>query len=560
MDLKLISPDRNGGEETRDARTGHGGRDPKYGGTMTSATRSLCTGAYLDHKFRTRVLREVYSEGRRALAPSYGFDAIPVLLHCRRARDWIVARDILLCACLGLSLLTGTLNTGGVALLLILWAVATSMGWLIRVAVGFDRERRVSARAQAIFGFAGFSTLLIWVLASALPGTLEILMQLSNEILLTGEIPQPWFGLGELNPPSNTAISVVVLLMFAVAAMEALQRQMSLERLMQDNPWRSGLRRRRLATFAECQAGNVTMYSGFSPFIGAGQELRTWSFALRMVRASQSSWFAQGGRARPPSAGEAADGHDELLFKVDDLIAHLREQLGALAIKSEPRLALPGLTIRDHVFQASEGAGRLTHTMDPATVSDIIADPTRAARHYLTCQVRSWDGEVVTTVFVHVALQGRTLYLEFSAWMLPPTRVEYQLLRDPRNTEPGARLDAVGRALITLPRRATGPLPGCHAAAGRGGRTGPGSVRRHSVSAVSASSSPSNSTNTAAWSRSAMPSVTASAAVALPATDTNVCARRRGIERCCSSDRAVTPSASSCWVARTSSRSEVGVR
>ncbi|NKE60293.1 hypothetical protein FXN61_27235 [Lentzea sp. PSKA42] len=358
--------------------------------------------------------------------------------------------------CLALSLLTGTLNTLGVVLLLILWALVTYLAWLSRVVIGLDRERRVSARAQAVLAYAGFSTLFVWVLTSALPATLEILTQLSQVILITGDIPQPWFGLGELDPPSDTAIVLLVLLMFAVVAMEALQRQLALEQLARGNRWPLGLRRRRLATFAERQAGNVTMYSGLSPFVGAGQELRTWSFALRMVRAGQPPWFAEAGRQRQAPVRAVTEENGELLFKVEDLIAHLRKQLSMLSIESEPRLVLPGLTVQDHVFQAAEGAGSLTHTMDPSAVSGIIADPTTAARHYLTCQVRSWDGEVVTTVFVHVAVQGRTLYLEFSAWMLPPTQAGYQLLRDPRRTEPGARLDAVGQALTTLPRLVVG--------------------------------------------------------------------------------------------------------
>lgn len=414
---------------------------------MTSATRSLCTGAYLDRKFRARVLREVYSESRRALAPSYGFDAVVVLLHCRRARDWVVARDVLLCACVGISLLSGFVNTVGVAFLLTLWAVAVYLARLLRTAVGLDRERRVSARGQAILGFVGFYLLILWGLTSAFPAFLDILAQLSNEILITGDIPQPWFGLGEQAPPSDVAIVLLVLLMFAVAVAETLLRQLALERLARDAHWRAGIRRRRLATFTERQNGNVTMYSGFSPFVGAGQELRTWSFALRMVR--------PGSLARSPLL-PVADEYDELPFNVEDLIAHLREQLGVLGTAPTRSWRLPGLTVQDHVFQAADGVVRLAHSMSPAEVSATITDPTRAARHYLTCQVRSWDGEVITTVFVHIALQGRTLYLEFSAWVLPPTRTEYQLLRDPRNTEPAARFDAAGRALITLPRLVAG--------------------------------------------------------------------------------------------------------
>lgn len=53
---------------------------------MTKTTRNLCAGAYVERDFRRQVLREVYDRPNRLLAPSYGFDAVPVLMHCRRAR------------------------------------------------------------------------------------------------------------------------------------------------------------------------------------------------------------------------------------------------------------------------------------------------------------------------------------------------------------------------------------------------------------------------------------------------------------------------------------------
>jgi hypothetical protein len=66
------------------------------------------------------------------------------------------------------------------------------------------------------------------------------------------------------------------------------------------------------------------------------------------------------------------------------------------------------------------GSAELSQAID-----DAIKNPGGVARHYLCCQVVSWGGEVVTSVFVHVSLQGSTLYIEFATYALFPVRPEY---------------------------------------------------------------------------------------------------------------------------------------
>lgn len=66
---------------------------PPYPEDPTAATRHLCAAAYLDDTFRELSLRHVYYQPRRVVAPSYGFDLVPVLGHCLRARNGAIARD-----------------------------------------------------------------------------------------------------------------------------------------------------------------------------------------------------------------------------------------------------------------------------------------------------------------------------------------------------------------------------------------------------------------------------------------------------------------------------------
>src|SRR5437868_9911874 len=46
-----------------------------------AATRHLCAGVHLDPSFRDLVLRGVHNDSARMVAPSYGFDLVPVVEH-----------------------------------------------------------------------------------------------------------------------------------------------------------------------------------------------------------------------------------------------------------------------------------------------------------------------------------------------------------------------------------------------------------------------------------------------------------------------------------------------
>src|SRR5437899_2887850 len=69
------------------------------------ATRHLCAGVYSDPDFRDMVLRKVHNSPRHRVAPSYGFDLVPVVMHAWRARKLEIAQQLSLLAILGAGLL-----------------------------------------------------------------------------------------------------------------------------------------------------------------------------------------------------------------------------------------------------------------------------------------------------------------------------------------------------------------------------------------------------------------------------------------------------------------------
>src|SRR3954452_6857896 len=71
----------------------------------SAATRHLRAGAYLDEGFRDETLRQGDYQPRRIVAPSYGFQLVPVLWHCLRARRADIIRDVAIVALLLMALI-----------------------------------------------------------------------------------------------------------------------------------------------------------------------------------------------------------------------------------------------------------------------------------------------------------------------------------------------------------------------------------------------------------------------------------------------------------------------
>ncbi|WP_340379862.1 hypothetical protein U5640_30975 [Streptomyces sp. SS7] len=80
----------------------------------SNATRLLCAGTYLDPLYRASVIRELLTHRFRVVAPSYGYDAVPVLAHALAARRLQRIRLAVLGAGLvGTLVLTGAGVLGG---------------------------------------------------------------------------------------------------------------------------------------------------------------------------------------------------------------------------------------------------------------------------------------------------------------------------------------------------------------------------------------------------------------------------------------------------------------
>jgi len=155
-------------------------------------------------------------------------------------------------------------------------------------------------------------------------------------------------------------------------------------------------------------SGNVTVYSGFSPFVGSGLALDGWSFALNVRKGKES---LTGRRATPRE------------FAVTELYDAVGRELSRLRIR--------GLSLQDRLFVHGQDVRQLSELLpDPyrRPVSDLPLELVRqyrdgsdySVRHYLSIQIEDWRGELVLSMFFRLRRVSETLFMETSFFLLPP--------------------------------------------------------------------------------------------------------------------------------------------
>ncbi|MET8830612.1 hypothetical protein ABZX40_34915 [Streptomyces sp. NPDC004610] len=445
-------------------------------------TRYLCAAAHVDEDFAERIVEEVVADEASAAAPSPDVDLVAVAHHSLAAQEIRYARDLRLTAACGAVLLCAPL---WVVLPAALVAVASAAG-RSRPSLATRGSRPPTRRALtgaalgaavAVFcaflvaftlgrlGLSGFPAWLFGGYGGGLPALLIAL--------------------------AATAYAYVIVVQHDIATDRRLRAGMTRERFyrlplppLPPRPWIAD----RMAALREARDGNVTVYSGYTPFKGYARTDSTWSLAVPLLPADEPPGGTSGGTpGRTPGAAD-----EPRPFAVTELIDHVREQLRGVAARSEggegggdegPRgggdegrvagESLSSLTIEDRVFVAGTSVAddsrfiqpdRLTPTarLTPEAVEQIMLHPTGAVRHYLAVHVPLWGGDVVPSVFLHFSTAGRTLHLHCDNHVLSPVAARYHLvdrLRGPlsRDDERGlllAALPRTGRALYRAPRAA----------------------------------------------------------------------------------------------------------
>lgn len=171
---------------------------------------------------------------------------------------------------------------------------------------------------------------------------------------------------------------------------------------------------------AATEAGNVTLYGGFPPFVGYGRVQTSWSFAVDVTR--------------------PAGGRNPVAFAVQEVYDFVGDRLRALdlpGIEVGCRLFVNGQDIEDDPrFLPEPGAAPATSVPDDV-VRALIAAPEERARPYLIVSMTGWDGDLVVTTFVRFLLSRTDLFVEAAHTAVPPLAARYKAIDEMEQSPSG---------------------------------------------------------------------------------------------------------------------------
>jgi hypothetical protein len=154
------------------------------------------------------------------------------------------------------------------------------------------------------------------------------------------------------------------------------------------------------------QKSNVMIYAGFSPFVGCGNNIGSWSFPVDISKGKED----MGGYLQPKS------------FQVKELYDEIGRTLRGLEFPNcviEDKICLSGLDIREEKF-LPDLMERPRTRIEPSAIEEYVTHPSSQARHYQTFRLVDWSGELILSVFLRTAKTGHNLFIEASYCLLVP--------------------------------------------------------------------------------------------------------------------------------------------
>lgn len=399
----------------------------------TAATRHLCAGVYVDERFRDLVIDEVCTAPHRRVAPSYGFDIVPVMQHAWRAATLrALARTTVIAAIAG-PLLAGSvpaaiLIASGFGLLLLLRLAVILRGVDSQSMAAGRSRRRVPDPLRAHRHLLRFllprvttpkarvvkrvTTAALWLALTILAIGLLYPRQALAALLLTAALTLVYLAVGA----TRQLILNRILRTPALRPSRLSGRQRAADR--QQHHMCAVYRRTRHSDDEDDDLTKFTLFGDESPFIGAGELVYQWNppMSIQLLRAeSDDEPLHEREHAVPP-------------FKAHELVEYLREAV--LPLNADSRDVRLPAEVRDRVYVAETDVAvdrsLLPHHFTRSDLRSIIDTPESKQHHFLEIITPADGSEFVATVLLHVSLQGRTLSLSTAACVLAHTPRSFQ--------------------------------------------------------------------------------------------------------------------------------------
>ncbi len=193
--------------------------------------------------------------------------------------------------------------------------------------------------------------------------------------------------------------------------------------------------RERLKQVATAARGNVSVYSGYRPFVGSGVPFDAWSFALDIDRAAE---------------GKVAESFTAL--SIHDFVKQRLGDLRTGEVVLADRVFVDGRDIREDRRFLPDRFAVPRPKVDRSMVRSLTVEPEDRARPYLTVQISGWRGQLVVSTFLRFVVTPHELVVEVTHCLLGPVRDEFQEV-DSLLQEPTVRqsIRIGGRALRRTP-------------------------------------------------------------------------------------------------------------
>ncbi|MDY0812961.1 hypothetical protein [Kitasatospora purpeofusca] len=334
------------------------------------ATRLLAAGTYLSPDYRRAVIRELLTNRARTVAPSFGYDAVPVLAHALAARA--LQRNAWVYLGVGAVLLFVLAGTGVIGvlsfLLLVLW-LCWSADYLRRVATLHTLITRLKDGGPGGFDGGRPSAAL---LDDELVGKIDREQSARDGLAYFGGY-RPFVGAG----------------------------------------------------------GRLRRWSSAQLLLGAPEDGDDLSELVARLAGRTDPAGPQeppGPVATRRRSVVPFDVAELAAFVQHHIAAELRdearesERIATLVV--ERRSYARAVTVHDR----SAGTGWTPLPAIDEEGRDHWAEGYRASREYLCARIGSWEEELVTSVFVGFDIRGNTLHTEFHSHVLTPVISEFHLV------------------------------------------------------------------------------------------------------------------------------------
>ncbi|WP_103504774.1 MULTISPECIES: hypothetical protein [unclassified Streptomyces] len=423
----------------------------------TAATRHLCAGVYVSEQFRDVVVGEVCTAPHRRVAPSYGFDIVPVMRHAWRAALLSAIPRIAMLAAVVVPALLGSL------LAAVLVACGLAFLWRLRRLIALvvsdsritppTRKRRRRVRAAKTWSFRE------WLLGWKDP---EKVREVKRFIGIAIALCATCLVLASASPEQALLALCLSLALGVIALAAGAARQVQLNRIHRASTLRPKRMSRRqrvadeqqrhpCAVYRRPQHGgdedDLTMFTLFgeeSPFVGAGELVHQWNppMSVQLLRPSdEDAPLHEREHPTPP-------------FQAHELVEHLRKAVQEL--QSDNREVRLPVQVRDRVYIAetdvSVDRDLLQGRISDAEMHAIINTPGVKQYHFLEIITPMAGSELIATVLLRVNLQGRTLSLSSAACVLTRTPRSFQLAEEFGHNGTAAVALAALRGVCSLPR------------------------------------------------------------------------------------------------------------